>query len=251
MQKLVLWGHWCLNTHIHGSGIEPITFALWGNGTNHWATVLRRAAIKVIKEKKTGPLRTCGPVRCRNTASMISNQAFSCGQSGPSHVAPSRTLSLPAKHNNSMPGSQQLAHICLFVPLGSNENKLKSKWFPAWMLPFGNLPVEVRFLFFFNGMMSFFSGFCRQFCSMCVELIPKCSSEYIKQDVIQCTVTKTLNINYAAVYLSAGCVWRGTNSATRIKAWFHGGKFSSSRGNIPSFFFFFFFSALSVLYLFS
>lgn len=54
---------------------------------------------------------------------------------------------------------------------------------------------------------------------MFVELIPKCSSGYIKpQDVIQCTVTKTLNINYAALCLSAGCVWRGTNLAMGIKA---------------------------------
>lgn len=73
-----------------GSGIEPTTFTWWGSGARHWATscaVLRKAASRVEEEKKTGPLGTRGPVRCRNTASIISNQAFSCAQSGPSHVA--------------------------------------------------------------------------------------------------------------------------------------------------------------------
>lgn len=142
----------------HGAGIEPTTFILRGNGANHRATSCTvgygKLQPELRKKKTTGPLGTWGPVRCRNAASIISNQPFSCGQSGQSHVARHAHFHfLPNTTTHSMP-SGQLAHICLFVPLGSNENKLKSKWFPAWMLPFGSLPVEVRF--FFNGMRCVF-----------------------------------------------------------------------------------------------
>lgn len=72
-----------------GSAIEPTTSMWGGNGANRRATsctALCTAAGRVREEKREAILAPEGQSGAERTASIISNQAFSCGQSGPSHV---------------------------------------------------------------------------------------------------------------------------------------------------------------------